>query len=161
VVVSHDRDFLDPLVNKVVEFKAGRIRTFLGTVSDYLSARAREDAARVPSASTARPPAATGDRERKRREAEIRQERYEKTKPLQDRLAVLETAIANAESRKKVLEDQMIDPETYKGAERIREINAAYRESGQALDGLYWEWSRVTDALAAAQAHYDAERERQ
>jgi ATP-binding cassette subfamily F protein 3 len=161
VVVSHDRDFLDPLVNKVVEFKAGRIRTFLGTVSDYLAARAREDAAAVSPGTTTRPSSATGERERKRREAETRQERYEKTKPLQDRLAVLEISIAKQETRKKALEDQMIDPEAYRGADRIREINAAYREAGQALDGLYWEWSHLTDELAAVEAPYDAERERQ
>ncbi len=161
VVVSHDRDFLDPLVNKVVEFKAGKIRTFLGTVSEYLAARAREDAAAVSSPATLRPSTATGERERKRREAEIRQERYEKTKPLQDRLTALEKSIAKQETRKKALEDQMIDPETYKGADRIREINAAYREAGQELDGLYWEWSRLTDELATVQAHYDTERERQ
>jgi hypothetical protein len=73
----------------------------------------------------------------------------------------LEKSIAKQETRKKTLEDQMIDPETYKGADRIREINAAYREAGQALDGLYWEWSRLTDELTAIQAPYDAERERE
>ncbi len=36
VVVSHDRAFLDPLVTKVLEFTPGRMRTFLGTVSDYI-----------------------------------------------------------------------------------------------------------------------------
>ena len=37
LIVSHDRAFLDPIVNKVLEFSHGGIRTFLGNVSDYLS----------------------------------------------------------------------------------------------------------------------------
>ncbi|MDD2490950.1 MAG: ABC-F family ATP-binding cassette domain-containing protein [Bacteroidales bacterium] len=43
VVVSHDRDFLDGLVNKVLEFKDGRIREHIGSVSDYLERRKREE----------------------------------------------------------------------------------------------------------------------
>ncbi|HLF13865.1 MAG TPA: hypothetical protein VI932_03110, partial [Bacteroidota bacterium] len=42
VVVSHDRAFLDPLVTKVLEFTPGKMRTFLGTVSDYLGKKDEE-----------------------------------------------------------------------------------------------------------------------
>lgn len=42
VVVSHDRDFLDGLVTKVLEFKEGRIREHIGTVSDYLDSLKKE-----------------------------------------------------------------------------------------------------------------------
>jgi ATP-binding cassette subfamily F protein 3 len=48
VIVSHDRDFLDPLVTKVVEFKDGRIRTSLGNVSDYLAARQARESLTAP-----------------------------------------------------------------------------------------------------------------
>ncbi len=37
VIVSHDRDFLDGLVNKVYEFKDGRVREHLGGVTDFLA----------------------------------------------------------------------------------------------------------------------------
>ncbi len=36
VIVSHDRDFLDGLVNKIFEFKDGRVREHLGGVMDFL-----------------------------------------------------------------------------------------------------------------------------
>ena len=36
VVVSHDRDFLDGLVDKVYEFRGGRVQEHLGGVSDFL-----------------------------------------------------------------------------------------------------------------------------
>lgn len=42
IIVSHDRDFLDGLVNKVLEFREGRIREHIGSVSDYLERHKRE-----------------------------------------------------------------------------------------------------------------------
>ncbi len=42
VVVSHDRDFLDGLVDKVYEFRDGRVREHLGGVSDFLRRRRLE-----------------------------------------------------------------------------------------------------------------------
>ncbi len=39
IVVSHDRDFLDGLVNKVYEFRNRRIRTHLGGITEFLRAR--------------------------------------------------------------------------------------------------------------------------
>lgn len=39
MIVSHDRAFLDPIVNKTLEVQPGRIRTWLGNVSWYLEKR--------------------------------------------------------------------------------------------------------------------------
>ena len=39
VIVSHDRDFLDGLVDKVYEFKGGKVREHLGGIYDYLKKR--------------------------------------------------------------------------------------------------------------------------
>lgn len=36
IIVSHDRDFLDGLVDKVYEFKDGKVREHLGGIGDYL-----------------------------------------------------------------------------------------------------------------------------
>lgn len=39
ILVSHDREFLDGLVDKVFEFKDGQVKEFLGGISDYLADR--------------------------------------------------------------------------------------------------------------------------
>ncbi|MBE0678754.1 MAG: ABC-F family ATP-binding cassette domain-containing protein [Bacteroidales bacterium] len=39
IVVSHDRDFLDGLVNKVYEFRNRKIKTHLGGIAEFLRAR--------------------------------------------------------------------------------------------------------------------------
>jgi len=160
VVVSHDRDFLDPLVTKVVEFRNGRLRTYLGTVSEFLDVRRREQeavaTAASPAASRASTPA-TADRDRKRREAQLRQERYEKTQPLQKRLAALEKRIQENETLKETLEGQMADPDLYREGERAREVQAAYRTVGETLQTLYHQWGAVSDELERVMTQFDAE----
>ena len=42
MIVSHDRSFLDPIVNKVLEIQPGEIRLFLGNVSYYLDKKKRK-----------------------------------------------------------------------------------------------------------------------
>ncbi len=57
VIVSHDRDFLDGLVNKIYEFKDGRVKEHLGGVNDFLERKRLENLTdlerRTPAASAA------------------------------------------------------------------------------------------------------------
>ncbi|HKK26179.1 MAG TPA: ABC-F family ATP-binding cassette domain-containing protein [Gracilimonas sp.] len=43
LIVSHDRDFLDPIVNKVLDVQPGYIKTYLGNVSYYLDKKKEEE----------------------------------------------------------------------------------------------------------------------
>ncbi len=42
IIVSHDREFLDGLVDKVYEFAGGKVREHLGGIYDYLRAHNAE-----------------------------------------------------------------------------------------------------------------------
>src|ERR1035437_3199475 len=39
IIVSHDRDFLKGLTNRVFEFRKGTIKEYLGDIYDFLEAR--------------------------------------------------------------------------------------------------------------------------
>lgn len=153
VIVSHDRDFLDPLVNKVVEFRSGSIKTFLGSVSEYLATRAKLDAQRHPGeasrsgAPKQREEGGLSPKERKRLEAEQRQRRYRRTKPLLDSIEKLEREIEAKEAEKTRLEELMSAPDFYKHAERVKEIAAQYQEVQKDLNDAYFQWGEVTKAL--------------
>ena len=43
IIVSHDRDFLDGLVDKMYEFRDGKVREHLGSVSEFLAKRKLEN----------------------------------------------------------------------------------------------------------------------
>ena len=158
VIVSHDRDFLDPLVTKVVEFRDGHIRTWLGNVSDYLTVRAARE---TESMSERRPTSATPEKERKRREAELRNERYTRTKPLQEKLSRVEKEIEHLEQKKKDLEATMADPEAYRSGDVLHEVHAAYKTTCDQLTDFYHRWGKISDELDTIRAEYDEGVDRQ
>ena len=107
IVVSHDRDFLDGLVDKVYEFRGGRVKEHLGGVQDFLR-KLRIDTLRelersVPSAA-ARPQ--EGGQESF---AELKAKSKEEKKKRQ-RIEFLEKEIAKDEKRMKEIEAVLAAP---------------------------------------------------
>jgi ATP-binding cassette subfamily F protein 3 len=147
VIVSHDRDFLDPIVNKVVELKRGGIRTYLGNVSDYIEAKQRERLAQAEPVTSKSSDQRIADKDRKRLEAEERQRRYERTKPVQEKLEMLEQTIESKELEKNECEELMGDPEFYKDGERVRTVTARHKELEKQLAADYFRWNELTKEL--------------
>ena len=46
MIVSHDRDFLDPIVSKTLEVQPKKIKTWLGNISFYLDKKSKEEDAK-------------------------------------------------------------------------------------------------------------------
>ncbi len=147
VIVSHDRDFLDPLVNKVVEFRRGRIKTFVGNVSDYLYAKQKELELSAPVQTGKLVTVQLTEKERKRQEAEMRQRRYEKTRPVQHKINAIEKSIEQDEAEKAAIEEQMGHPDFYKDGEKVKEATARYKELEQKLPNSYFRWNELTKQL--------------
>ncbi len=159
VIVSHDRAFLDPLVNKVAEFNHGSVRTFIGNVSDYLYRKKQE----IADGSTATPgnqgtrgqgeseagreKVELSARERRRIEAERRNELSRKLRPLKDKLKKVEAEISRIEKRRKELEALMADPEFYKNGEDARNAAIEYKELESELEEKYFKWGELTEEI--------------
>jgi ATP-binding cassette subfamily F protein 3 len=152
VVVSHDRDFLDPLVTKVVNFKAGAIKVYPGNLSDFLDRQRREEETAADQRKTQRDSVIT-DKERKRLEAEQRQRRYERTKPLQEKISSLEQQIEGREHRKHDCEALLADPELYKDGDRVRELTAEYKTLEASLTDDYYRWNALMKELEELSRH--------
>jgi ATP-binding cassette subfamily F protein 3 len=162
VIVSHDRDFLDPIVNKVVEFSKGHIKTYLGNVSEYIYTKQREQT--QPTASplpqnkhTEATPIQHSDKERKRIEAEQRNKRYKATKPIQDKIDKLEKQIAAKEKQKTDIEELMGHPDFYKDGEKVKEVTAQYKSFESELNDLYFTWGELTKDLEHVSAEFNNE----
>ena len=159
VVVSHDRDFLDPLVTKVVNFKAGAIKVYPGNLSDFLDRQRREEETAADQRKTQRDSVIT-DKERKRLEAEERQRRYERTKPLQVRISALEQEIEEREHRKHDCEALLGDPELYKDGDRVRDVTAEYKALETSLADDYYRWNALMKELEELSRHDPSPKER-
>lgn len=148
-IVSHDRSFLDPIVNKVLEVSHTGIRTFLGTVSEYLTKKKEARAGR--STAQTRRAAGGNEKERRRLEAGKRQQRSNTLKPLQQRLQKLEKEIDQFEMKKRELENKLADPEFYKHKEESKEALREHKVLLSDLETCYAEWSYLTDQLTKAE----------
>jgi ATP-binding cassette subfamily F protein 3 len=148
VIVSHDRDFLDPIVNKIVEFRHGGIKVYPGTLSEYLEKKRME---REAEAASFAPVKTTGsaakEKERKRLEADFRQERYRRTKPLQDKINTIERSIGKHEEEKTMIEHQMSNPDFFKDGEHVKATAARYKELQELLIDEYYRWGELTKDL--------------
>ncbi len=153
VIVSHDRAFLDPVVNKVLEVSQSGLRLLPGNVSDYLQKREEEKAAGPgphgdPSAGR-RKPDGLSPRERRRRDAARRQEAARRLKPLREKGESLEKKIADLEKRKEALEAQMADPGFYGNAAEARASVREYDALKLDLRQAYADWSAVVEKIDA------------
>ena len=166
VIVSHDRAFLDPIINKVIEFSSGNVRTFIGNVSDYL-AKKKEEREATTNKSEISNPCLTGrqakseidsqvtqpsEKDRKRLEAEKRNKLYKLLLPYKQHLAKIEKEISQIESRKDEIETLMADPDFYKNGDKAKDTSHEYKELHTKLEKIYYSWNEVTRMIADIQS---------
>jgi len=160
MIVSHDRDFLDPIVNKVLEVQPGYIRTYLGNVSYYLQKKKEEEEALKvePSNKNGTPEKENRDlsrKEERRIEAEKRQARYRKVKPLQKKLEKAESRIEKLEKRKKEIEEAMADSEFYDDSEQVKKTTMEYDKLKAELVEVYSEWEELAMQISEIEEEFE------
>ena len=151
IVVSHDRDFLDGLVDKLYEFKDGRVREFLGSVSDYLESRRLEtlhelERVRVPAAAAANNAAVQAPKEQeKSSQAEIIARNKEKSRidrKKKNRISYLECEIAKVEKKMAAIEAVLSNPGE---GDDIMELTRSYLECKRDHDAWTEEWCELSE----------------
>ena len=144
LLISHDRYFLDKLVNRVIELKNGSLNEYCGNYSYYLWKREQEpdapDQKIEETRSQDRGASLRKTKEKKRMEAEARQEVSRERSRLQKIIERTEIDIEESESRIKEIEERMADPRTYHDGTDIAGLNKDYAELKQRLEGLYESW---------------------
>ena len=139
VLISHDRYFLDRIVNTVLTFGPESAELFPGSYSDFLARQARATPAAVPP-----PLAATTAKGRGR--AAARRPAREPGRPRPGRPPeALESEIIALEERLKQLAAEMGRPQTYREPGRIKTLQSELSSLEAKLKRLYQEY----DALSA------------
>ncbi len=162
VIVSHNRDFLDPITEKVIEFYPdGRPpRPYLGNVSDFLYKKRQEAEAAGISAPASTEPAQSSPgsgknrKEQRRLEGQMRQERSNKLRPLKQQLESIEETIAAIEARRAEIEALMADQEFFKEQDKVKDVAQEYKDSAAKLETAYTEWSDVSEEIDRVEAEF-------
>ncbi len=148
VIVSHDRDFLDGIVTKVLEVSQKRVRLFLGNVSEYVM-QIEAEALRIAEAKGDIVRKSQGKREilspkeRRRKEAELRKQ----FGPLKKRIKELEIKIEKLEAQHKEVEASMLLPGFYQQGDETTRLLQEHDKIKDSLEKSYEEWESVTEKL--------------
>ena len=150
IVVSHDRDFLTGLVDKIYEFGDGKVREHLGGVDDFLRRKKIENfeaLERKTPLPAAQQPAASESAEVKAKPATSSQQDRESRREmarLKNRFSNLEKAIAEIESKMADIEKVLSAPGE---KDDIMELTRAYLEQKRELDIKMEEWASLAEKI--------------
>lgn len=147
VIVSHDRDFLDGLVNKMYEFRDGSVKEHLGSVKDFLDKRKLENLQelerRFSTSISTSENVDKNDSEGKKnfigQKAVSREE-----KRLKNLLEKTEKEIERLEAEIKVIEIMLANPEKNND---ILKLTRQYLEYKRELDAKISEWDIIVDKI--------------
>ncbi len=148
IIVSHDRDFLAPLINRVAVMTDSGLDIYHGNVDDYLEKHHLEQESvtsgkEIPETVTT----LHSKKIRRKAEAENRQDLYKKLKPLRETLKKVEMEIAVNEKKKLELEDAFSDRDTYKNESLIRSLNIEHSRIVSRLGSLYDTWAATEEKI--------------
>lgn len=152
LLISHDRYFLDKLVNRVVELRNGQITEYDGNYSYYLEKRIIprvpvEQEIAKPQLELPAVPTFKKTKEQKRLEAEARQAISKDLNRLKKEVADCEDKINHLEFVKKNLESQMAQPETYQDSRLAVSLQKEYAVVKRDLQTISIKWEQAQIAL--------------
>lgn len=150
IIVSHDREFLDGLVDKVYEFGNGKVREHLGGIYDYLRAHNAEsinDAINSLGPKTSNKPstanAPSSDVPNGKQQYAEHKEQQKKIRKAQRFVEESEKKIAKMEARKAELDELLMDPQNASDMQLVTE----YTEIQKGLDEENDRWLELSEEL--------------
>ena len=142
IIVSHDRDFLDGLVDKVIEFRDGGIKEHLGGIYDFLRSKNLDSLQQLEVKKAAAPEVESEEKTEKKQDYTQRKELNKKIRYTERELEKVELNITKNETRLQELEVLLAE-----ATENIGDLYTEYEVVKEALDELMKEWETVSDSL--------------
>lgn len=152
VIVSHDRDFLDGLVDKLYEFRDGKVKEHLGGIADFLEERKIENLQKLERrfhTVQERPerkgePALQQEMSEGRKEYQAKKAISKEERKIRNRIAFLEKEIAKLEEDMKRIENILASPGEN---DDIMELTRQYLEDKRDIDAKTEEWAGLSEEI--------------
>ncbi|MBU0508860.1 ABC-F family ATP-binding cassette domain-containing protein [bacterium] len=164
IVVSHDRYFLDRLVERIMELEGGRLQDYPGSLSEYLERKGlagdalQSGEGRLHEATEQPvPDGRYQKRERKRLEADVRNRHSEGIRQARKELEKIQRNIDRHESRKLEIEPVLADESLYRDPERCRSLMAEYDRIRKELPSLIELWEQAALRLEELEVRREKE----
>ena len=154
IVVSHDRDFLEGLVDKMYEFRDGKVKEHLRSVHEFLEERKIENLQELErrfspssvnsSAQVTKEDALDVRKEQAQKEFEQRRSDSKEIRRIRHRVEFLESEIGKVEARMKDIEKILSNPGP---GDDIMELTRTYLEDKRELDHKTAEWESLMEKI--------------
>ena len=148
IIVSHDRDFLDGLVDKLYEFRDGKVKEHLGGVQDFLERRKLENLSELERhykpVAEEKPAEVIQKKEEAKQEYQAKKYVSKEEKKIKNRISFLEKKIEEYETKMAEIEAKLMSPGP---DDDVMDLTRAYLENKRELDYKMEEWSELNEKL--------------
>jgi len=148
IVVSHDREFLQGLTQKVYEFKNKNIKEYVGDIDTFLSEKDLENFKELESSQK--------DQKNIKQDKSLDQLSYsdkkskqKKLKKLQNKISKLEKQIELMDKSQKQIDADLAIPEKFNEMSKKDGFFSEYENNQQKLQELEMEWGQAVEELEA------------
>ena len=147
IIVSHDRDFLDGLVDKLYEFRDGKVKEHLGGVSEFLERRKLEslnELERHLKTVESKPAEVVQKKEEAKQEYQAKRFVSKEERKIRNRISFLEKGIESLENKMAEIEAVLSNPGP---DDDIMELTRSYLENKREVDFKMAEWEKLNESL--------------
>ena len=148
IVVSHDREFLQGLTEKVYEFKNQNIKEYVGDIDTFLSEKDLENFKELESSQKEQKKTKQNKSDDQLSYADQKNQQ-KKVKKLQNRISKLEKQIEILDKSQKQIDADLAIPEKFSELSKKEGFFAEYENNQQKLQELEAEWEKSAEQLEA------------
>ncbi len=157
ILVSHDIDFLRPIVTKVIDIRKGNLKTYYDGIDYFLEKREfstleRDDINKTIKDKNELPVA--NRKEQKRLEAELRQQKHKATKDIVKEISKLEDLINTYETEIKELEKILADPAIYVNGDKAKGTTKSFNDAKSKLELSLKKWEELNNKLIEIESQF-------
>ncbi|MEI7661816.1 MAG: ABC-F family ATP-binding cassette domain-containing protein [Bacteroidota bacterium] len=148
IIVSHDRDFLQGLTNRVFEFRRGIVKEYLGDIYDFLEQRRLRTLSELEASQQKASTQSDGEQvSQNKLDWEKRRENDKEIRKVKSLIGKCETEIERLESEIKLKEGMLGNPEKYQKQIQDGSLYQQYEEVKSALAREMKRWEELSYEL--------------
>jgi len=147
ILVSHDRDFLDGLVNKMYEFKGGQVKEHLCDINEFMQ---KVKMNRLNEMNSSKNPFVKPKEEAKKevpKQESKNDEREKELKQIKNQITKSEKEIERLENEINLFDEKLADPNQYQSVMNDKEAFAKYEQTKKALELEMQNWEQLQSKL--------------
>lgn len=147
LIVSHDRDFLNGLTNKVYEFKNKGIKEIIGDINEYLNYRKISNLQELEVKQNAQKQNNDLKQNETKQNYQEKKEQDKEIRKIQNQIKKAEEEISRLEKQIAEFDEQLMDPEKYKAALNDKEFFKKYEDLKKQLSLETANWESLVEKL--------------